>query len=88
MYSPTRQSMGIRPKLLDVTRHRLASASLREVRVIDVARAVDASPATTDVLLERTETYPRDLAQGGAQEQLIETSARILFRSVMGASLL
>jgi hypothetical protein len=33
--------------------------------------------------------YHRDLAQGGvAQEQLIETSARILFRSVTGESLL
>jgi AcrR family transcriptional regulator len=47
-----------------------------------------AAAAATGAILERMGAYHRDLAKGGVtREQLIETSARILFRSVTGERL-
>ncbi|MCP5040810.1 MAG: TetR/AcrR family transcriptional regulator [bacterium] len=56
-----------------------------------ISRAVDplAAAAAMAAILERMATYHRELATGGvSREQLVESSARILHRSVTGEGLL
>ena len=74
------------PVLLGLARQIEASQAAGRISQNEDPRA---AAAATGAILERMGAYHRDLAQGGvAQEQLIETSARILFRSVTGESLL
>ena len=62
------RALGTRQKRLDATRDRLDSHSLREIRVIDVARAVDASPATFYQYFKDIEEAVLALAEAASSE--------------------
>lgn len=75
------RAKGTRQKILDATRQLLDAGSLREIRVMDVARAVDASPATFYQYFKDIEEAVLALAEEASSEmpvvaELLETPWR------------
>jgi AcrR family transcriptional regulator len=63
-----RRAQQTRRRLLDATHELLASRSIRDVRVVDIARAVDASPATFYQYFSDVESAVLVLAEEVAHE--------------------